>query len=383
MPLLSAAAQQTQTSLLLLLLLVYVGLPWVCCCPAAVVCHSSRSSSSSSSSRSGAFLRGLTPLRRRSPVSHAHFAAATTANASHWPWAALKTASSSSSSSGTRLWVRKFINLRDPDEPRPEVFDVRFKDTQPKVEVLALKVEMTCLFTPDGRSEPATLLQVLPATIVQFLEFGKALVSYDDPLHSHRFVRRSTLGVLQRVGSSSSSTSSGGGSSSGSSSRSSSSGTLAAVYAQPAAEYVLGQVLDVSCLLGATHVTVQGPPKKKGFEGVMQRHGFKGGPATHGSKHHRGPGSVGAGTDPGRVLPGTRMAGRNPKKRSTVSGLLVLGLNLKTNALLVRGAVPGHSGKSILKVQWSLALQQKGQVQLKLRHAAEDAFLKQKKTRSS
>ncbi|KAL8448442.1 hypothetical protein Emed_003776 [Eimeria media] len=135
---------------------------------------------------------------------------------------------------------------------------------------------MTRVFAPDGRSEPATLLQVLPSTIVQFLEFGKAVVAYDDPLHSHRFVRRSALGVLQRVGSSSSSTTSGGGSTSGSSSRSSGSSTLAAVYAQPAAEFVLGQILDVSCLLGATHVTIQGPPKKKGFEGVMQRHGFKG-----------------------------------------------------------------------------------------------------------
>ena len=51
---------------------------------------------------------------------------------------------------------------------------------------------------------------------------------------------------------------------------------MAAVYAQPAADYVLGQILDASALVGAARVTVKGRPKKKGFEGVMQRHGFKG-----------------------------------------------------------------------------------------------------------
>lgn len=94
----------------------------------------------------------------------------------------------------------------------------------------------------------------------------------EDPLHNHRFLRRSVLGVLQRVGSSGVGTSTAGGRSTGSVGSS----TFAAVYVQPAADYVLGQILDASALVGAARVTVKGRPKKKGFEGVMQRHGFKG-----------------------------------------------------------------------------------------------------------
>ncbi|XP_026193886.1 50S ribosomal protein L3, chloroplastic [Cyclospora cayetanensis] len=282
-------------------------------------------------------------------------------------------------SQNTRIWVRKFLNLRDPEEPRPELFDVRWKDSEPKVEVLALKVSMTCVFAPDGTTEPATLLQVLPATIVQFLEHGKALVAYDDPLHSHRFLRRSVLGILQRVGSSGSGATTAG----ASTNNSTGSGNMIAVHAQPATDYVLGQILDASALIGAARVTVKGRPKKKGFEGVMQRHGFKGGPATHGSKHHRGPGSTGAGTDPGRVLPGTRMAGRDPKQTSTVRDLLLLGVNLKTNALLVKGAVPGHPGKTILKVQWDRARQQHLELRQRLAKVAAEDFLQQKKGRAT
>ncbi|CDJ31560.1 50S ribosomal protein L3, putative [Eimeria mitis] len=302
----------------------------------------------------------------------------------------------------TRLWVRKFLNLRDPEEPRPDVEEVAWKDMKPKflnlrdpeeprpdveevawkdmkpkVEVLALKVGMTSLFASDGTTEAATLLQVIPATIVQFLEYGKALVAFEDPLHNHRFLRRSVLGVLQRVGSSGSATSTAGARSSGSCGSS----TMAAVYAQPAADYVLGQIIDASALVGAARVTIKGRPKKKGFEGVMQRHGFKGGPATHGSKHHRGPGSVGAGTDPGRVLPGTRMAGRDPKQSSTVRDLLLLGFNLKTNSLLVKGAVPGHPGKTIVKVLWDRAREQEKELRQRLKKAAADEFVEQKKGR--
>ncbi|CDJ68968.1 50S ribosomal protein L3, putative [Eimeria necatrix] len=284
---------------------------------------------------------------------------------------------SSGRSGETRLWARKFLNLRDPEEPRPELQDLRWKDSEPKVEILALKVGMTSVFASDGTTEPATLLQVLPATIVQFLEHGKALVAYDDPLHSHRFLRRSVLGVLQRVGSSGSGTSTAGSSSRNSISNSS----LAAISAQPAADYVLGQILDVSALVGAARVNVKGRPKKKGFEGVMQRHGFKGGPATHGSKHHRGPGSIGAGTDPGRVLPGSRMAGRDPKKTSTVRDLLLLGINIKNNSLLVRGAVPGHSGKTVLRIQWNRAREQQLELRRRLDEAVAEEFLQHKKGR--
>lgn len=105
------------------------------------------------------------------------------------------------------------------------------------------------------------------------------------------------------------------------------------------------------------------------------------GPATHGSKHHRGPGSIGAGTDPGRVLPGSRMAGRDPKKTSTVRDLLLLGINIKNNSLLVRGAVPGHSGKTVLRIQWNRAREQQLELRRRLDEAIAEEFLQHKKGR--
>ncbi|CDJ45948.1 hypothetical protein EBH_0062950 [Eimeria brunetti] len=75
------------------------------------------------------------------------------------------------------------------------------------------------------------------------------------------------------------------------------------------------------------------------------------------------------------------MAGRNPQQRSTVRGLLLLGLNLKANALLLRGSVPGHPGKTVLRVQWDRAREQQQQLQQRMTRAAAEEFLEQKKGR--
>ena len=87
---------------------------------------------------------------------------------------------------------------------------------------------------------------------------------------------------------------------------------------------------------------VIGLSKGKGFAGVVKRHHFAGGPKTHGqSDRHRAPGSVGAGTTPGRVLKGLRMAGRMGNERITVKNLEIVEADPARNLLLVRGAVPG------------------------------------------
>ncbi|PHJ20022.1 50s ribosomal protein l3, partial [Cystoisospora suis] len=79
---------------------------------------------------------------------------------------------------------------------------------------------------------------------------------------------------------------------------------------------------------------------------------------SHGSKHHRSAGSIGAGTDPGRVLPYTKMAGRDKAKYATVRNLRVLGLNVKQNLLIVRGSTPGWDMKTILHVTWERWLEE-------------------------
>ena len=89
-------------------------------------------------------------------------------------------------------------------------------------------------------------------------------------------------------------------------------------------------------------VTVIGTSKGRGFQGVVKRHGFGGGPKTHGqSDRWRAPGSIGAGTDPGHVWKGTRMAGRMGNRRVTVQNLEVVEVLPDRHLLLVRGSVPG------------------------------------------
>jgi len=107
----------------------------------------------------------------------------------------------------------------------------------------------------------------------------------------------------------------------------------------------VGDRLDVSLFNPGDRVDVVGDSKGRGFAGVMKRHGFHGGPKTHGqSDRWRAAGSIGAGTTPGRVLKGTRMAGRMGAERVTVKNLEVLATDPERGLLAVKGAVPGPSG---------------------------------------
>jgi large subunit ribosomal protein L3 len=108
-----------------------------------------------------------------------------------------------------------------------------------------------------------------------------------------------------------------------------------------AAEYEIGQTLDVSLFAAGDVVDVTGISKGRGFAGTVKRHHFRRGPETHGSDSHRQPGSIGAGTFPGKVLKGTGMAGRMGNDRTTVKKLTVVRTDTERNLLLVKGPVPG------------------------------------------
>ncbi len=91
-------------------------------------------------------------------------------------------------------------------------------------------------------------------------------------------------------------------------------------------------------------VNVVGTSKGRGFAGLMKRHHFGGGAATHGSMFHRAPGSIGASAYPSRVYPGMRGAGHMGNERVTVQNLRVVDVREQENILLVKGSVPGHNG---------------------------------------
>jgi large subunit ribosomal protein L3 len=104
----------------------------------------------------------------------------------------------------------------------------------------------------------------------------------------------------------------------------------------------VGATVTVDGFERGGRVKVTGVTKGKGFAGVMKRHGFAGGRASHGATRiHRAPGSIGAGTNPSRVIKGKRMPGHMGDEQQTVRNLLVAKVDAERNLLYVRGAVPG------------------------------------------
>ena len=115
-------------------------------------------------------------------------------------------------------------------------------------------------------------------------------------------------------------------------------------------EFKLGQVIKVDTFSVGQKVRVTGKSIGKGFAGNQKRHNFSRGPMTHGSKNHRLPGSIGAGSTPGRVYPGKKMAGQLGGKMVTLKNTEVLYVNAEDNILVVKGSVPGKKN-TILKIQ--------------------------------
>ncbi|MAV09851.1 MAG: 50S ribosomal protein L3 [Synechococcus sp. MED850] len=106
----------------------------------------------------------------------------------------------------------------------------------------------------------------------------------------------------------------------------------------------LGSAITVGDFETGQKVDVSGDTMGRGFAGYQKRHGFSRGPMSHGSKNHREPGSTGAGTTPGRIYPGKRMAGRFGGKKTTTRGLTILKIDSDRNLLVVKGSVPGKPG---------------------------------------
>ncbi len=126
-------------------------------------------------------------------------------------------------------------------------------------------------------------------------------------------------------------------------------GTLREFRVDDVDGYEGGQTLGIADLVAAgDFVDVTGVSKGKGFAGHIKRHHFHRGPKTHGSDHHREPGSIGPGTTPGRVYKGVRMAGHMGDERATLKKLRVVRTDPERNLLLVNGSLPGARGSLIL-----------------------------------
>uniref|UniRef100_A0A3B0MV22 Large ribosomal subunit protein uL3c n=1 Tax=Theileria annulata TaxID=5874 RepID=A0A3B0MV22_THEAN len=243
----------------------------------------------------------------------------------------------------------RILIFKDPKQPRDYLWKTRWPETAKMVQLRAIKHGVGQITSPDGIVETVTALRVLPCTILQFMDFGYALVSYGTfnkyatsllkfikqifnenigkPLWTRHWNNRPELGKLIKISANNAET--------------------FPVKLQPPQDYVLGQLVDVSSFVGCTHAKVTGITKGKGFQGVIKRHGFKRGPMSHGSKHHRRPGSIGASTTPGCVKPGKKMPGRMGGKRCTFRKLKILGINPETSLLYVKGHVAGPKGSYV------------------------------------
>ncbi|NJM85447.1 MAG: 50S ribosomal protein L3 [Leptolyngbyaceae cyanobacterium SL_1_1] len=109
-------------------------------------------------------------------------------------------------------------------------------------------------------------------------------------------------------------------------------------------DFQLGQQLGADRFEAGQLVDVAGTSIGRGFAGYQKRHNFRRGPMSHGSKNHRAPGSTGAGTTPGRIYPGKKMAGQMGSERVTIRKLQVVQVDAERSLLLIKGAVPGKPG---------------------------------------
>ena len=107
-------------------------------------------------------------------------------------------------------------------------------------------------------------------------------------------------------------------------------------------EYKVGQEIDTGIFDEISFLDVSGVTIGKGFQGVIKRHHFSGGPGGHGSHFHRAPGSIGNCSDPSRVFKGKKMPGRMGGAQRTIKNLRVVNVDKENNLLLIKGSIPGN-----------------------------------------
>ncbi|MBT9165545.1 MAG: 50S ribosomal protein L3 [Chloroflexi bacterium] len=197
--------------------------------------------------------------------------------------------------------------------------------------ILGKKIGMTQTFTEDGVVVPVTAIEAGPCMVTQVKSldtdgYNAVQLGFGES----RRLNRPERGHLKKLGAFR---------------------HLREFRLEDIAAIEPGQKVSVDIFQSGDIVDVVGTSKGRGFAGVVKRHHFSGGPKTHGqTDRHRAPGSVGGGTDPGKVWKGQRMAGHMGNARVTARNLKVILADPDRNLLLVRGAVPGaKNGLLIIK----------------------------------
>jgi large subunit ribosomal protein L3 len=195
--------------------------------------------------------------------------------------------------------------------------------------LIGRKVGMTQVFQADGTMVAVSVLQVAPNTVTRLRTPDRdgysAIQLGTDEKKKLSKPLAGQLGDLPSLG------------------------TLREFRVDDLAGYEVGQTLAVNDLFAEGDlVDVSGVSKGKGFAGHIKRHNFHRGPKTHGSDHHRAPGSIGPGTTPGRVYRGVRMAGHMGDEQVTTKKVQVVRADAEHNLLMVKGSLPGGRNSLIL-----------------------------------
>jgi len=197
--------------------------------------------------------------------------------------------------------------------------------------IIGKKLGMTQVFADDGATVGVTVVEVEPSVIVQVktkdkdgydaIQLGYGRIKQKNvtkPLQGH--FNKANKGFFRHL----------------------------KEFPAESGQYAAGQEINADLFQVGDFVDVVGTSKGKGFQGVVKRHGFGGGRATHGSMHHRAPGSIGASADPARVFKGTRMGGQMGNVRKTIQNIQVWQVRSDRNLLLLKGSVPGSENGFIL-----------------------------------
>ena len=201
--------------------------------------------------------------------------------------------------------------------------------------IIGKKVGMTQVFAQDGTVTPATVIQAGPCVVLQAKGAqtdGYEAVQLGFVEEKPAKVNKAIAGHYKKAGNVPPTR------------------VRREVKIAPGGDAVKAgdQVLVGGVFKDGERVDVIGISRGKGFQGVIKRHNFRGGAATHGSMFHRAPGSIGASSFPSRVVKGMRAAGRMGADRVTTRNLKIVQVDGDNNLLLVRGSVPGAPGTYII-----------------------------------
>nr|YP_009511496.1 ribosomal protein L3 [Gracilariopsis mclachlanii]AXI97373.1 ribosomal protein L3 [Gracilariopsis mclachlanii] len=197
--------------------------------------------------------------------------------------------------------------------------------------LLGKKIGMTQIFNPEGKAIPVTILELGPCTITDIknkTSHGYEAIQIGYLNVPTKKLSKAQIGHFKKW-------------------QIAPLKYLKEYKIYSSQNFKIGQNITINDLSINQKISVSGISIGKGFTGYQKRHHFSRGPMSHGSKNHRQPGSIGAGTTPGRVFLGKRMAGRMGNKQVTIKNIHILDINTKNNTIAIKGCVPGKSGNIV------------------------------------